>query len=110
MTGVQTCALPISDGRVGVLASDNTYKFYRACDVLEITNLKKKDSVNEQIDFHIKGSERKFRHSSVQCGFINSIVRNSNFDKYAPATDNAPTPKPTQAKTYDRSNDLSLGF
>ena len=98
------------DGRVGVLASDNTYKFYRACDVLEITNLKNKDFLNEQIGFCIKGSERKFRHSSAQCGFINSIVRNSYFD--APPTDNAPTPIPTQtqAKTYDRDNDFGLGF
>lgn len=103
----------MDDGRVGIknLYGDTAYSFYCSADVLEVRN-KKRDNFNQlNADFVLKGSDVRFNTRYV--AYVERVVatvEDSRFDKYAPRTDNAPTPKPTQTKTNDRSNDFGLGF
>ena len=106
----------MDDGRLGIknLYGDTAYTFYRSSDVLEVRN-KKRDSFNQlSADFVLKGSDAKF-NTSYKIHYVVrviTIVEETRLDKYAPATDKAPTPRltQTQEKTNDRNNDFGLGF
>ena len=101
----------MDDGRVGVknIFSNTAYSFYCASDVLEVRN-KKRDSLNQlSADFVLKGSDVKFSTRFVAyVERVVAIVEDTRFEKYAPRTNNTPTP--TYTKTNDRNNDLEIGL